>query len=133
MSEYDSATWEAEWKEAATPKGPVVEVRVRLMAEASRQGRALVYGRHPKPSNGGQPSSCRLEENRTKPRAGAYPRQAGERLPSEDRIPNRARAAAIAEKEEKAAIDRYKPFIRVASVTATQPEPRRPSPDHYGL
>ena len=50
MSKYDKATWEAEWKEAATPKGPVVTICVALMAEASRQGRELVSGCHPEPT-----------------------------------------------------------------------------------
>ena len=50
MSEFDKATWEAEWKVVATPKGPVVTVRVALMAEASRQGRDQVSSRHPEPA-----------------------------------------------------------------------------------
>ena len=133
MSEFYSAARKAEREQAATPKDPVVMTRVRLMTEASRQGRALVSSRQPEPTVVGRPSSCRLERHQPKPRTGAYPRQAGERSPSEDRTANRARAAAIAEREEKAAIDRFRPFIQIASVRVTQPETRQPSPDHYGL
>ena len=133
MSEFDKTTWEAEWSEAATPKGPVVTVCVALMAEASSQGRDIVSSRHPEPTGSRLPSSCRLIRGRPKPEAEPYPRHAGKKSPSFDRIASRAQATAIAKKEEKAAIARYRPLVRVAAVRATQPKPRNRSPDHYGL
>ena len=39
----------------------------------------------------------------------------------------------FAEEEEARSISRFRPFIRVAAVTAAQPESRIPSPDHYVL
>ena len=37
------------------------------------------------------------------------------------------------EDEEAKRMGRFQPFIRVATIAVTQPEPRGPSPDHYGL
>ena len=129
-----NANLSAEWATAGTPSGPIVHVHL-AMADASHQGRASVSSRRPELASSRSPSNCRLEESRPKPstQAGvAYPKQAGEE-PSEARGANRARAAAIAEKEVREAIDRFCPYLQVAAVRATAPQPRNSSPDPYGF
>ena len=102
------------------------------LEEMARQGRIKVSSRHQEPAR--KPSTCRLIEGRPRSNLAPYPRQPGEKIPSEDRVASRARADAIAEVEQRAAIDRSWPFFRVAAIRATPKElPRRESPDHYGL
>ena len=126
MSHYDKSTWEAEWKAAATPRGPVVHVRVRL-ADASREGRALVAGCRPQPVEPPE-SRCRLSQGKP-PFTPSQPAS----TPSPMERPQavvQITAAKKAEAEQRQAIGRFQAFVQVAAVTAT----RRPSgPDHFPI
>ena len=127
---YDAGL-SAEWEAAAIPSGPVVHIR--LMADACRQGRATVSTRIPEPSHG-TPSSCRLERRPPQPASSpAYPVKAGDSLAwiADERRAAAARRAIADEEETRAAIARFRPFMRVAAGRATTP--RSESPDPYGL
>ena len=126
MSQYDKSTWEAEWKAAATPKGPVVHIHFRL-ADASREGSALVAGCGPQPV-GPPDSKCSLSQGGP-PTANNQPA----RTPSPKERPPRAaqsEAAKKAEAEHRQAIGRFQAFAQVATVMATR---RPPGPDYFGL
>ena len=136
MSHYSASEWEAEWTAARTPKGAIVHIKVEL-ADASRQGRALVAGCAPQPacSRPRRPSTCQLTRSQPLPAASQQPAgqvQSSARRPpaSRQRAAEARSAATRAEDEERQAIDRFRPFIRVAAVSAT---PRPTSPDHFGL
>ena len=127
MSHYDASKWEAEWTAAGTPKGPIVHVQVKL-ADASREGRARVAGCGPQPVKQGT-STCSLSQGRP-PMASRPP--AG-RIESPGRLPPAAaqkRAEERAEAEQRQAINRFRPFIQVAAVSAA---PKSKSPDPFGL
>ena len=107
------------------------ETHVAWMEEMARQGQAELSCHHPGPTR--SPSSCRLIEGRPRTRVEPYPSQPEERASSKDRVASKARADAIAEAEQRAAIARSRPFLRVAAVTIAPSGQHHQSPDHYGL
>ena len=147
MSHYDASVWRAEWTAAGTPKGPIVHVRVKL-ADASRQGRALVASCGPR-AEGSAPGSqsvsrqsiSRQSQTQTKShqsqsesrRSPATQTSAACRLLIVARRKTAEECAMekFAEDEQNRAIARCRPFLRVAAVSATIRGPR--SPDHYGF
>ena len=111
-------------------RGADKATHIAWMEEMARQGRTEVSRRHPQPT--WSPSSCRLIEGRSRPRAETHAIQPEERASSGDQSPT-VRADAIAEREQRAAIARSRPFFQIAAVRATLTSPRHVSPDYYGL
>ena len=133
MSHYNASKWEAEWAAAATPRGTVVHVRVKL-ADASREGRAMVAGCGPQPaeprvstcslSQGGPPVTSQSPAGRRQPPAASVASRRQSRAAAQETAEERA------EIEQRQAIDRFWPFIWVAAVSAA---PRSVSPDPFRL
>ena len=101
---------------------PADEVHAE-MADACRQGRAVVAACIPKPITGA-PSSCRLERRPPQPASPpAYPAQAGDdqAIKADERRAAAARRVVADEEEARAAVARFRPFVRVAAVSATTP------------
>ena len=157
MSEFMSAAMEAEWTTARTPKGAIVHVKA-VMANASREGRAKVAGCGPQPTEP-RKSTCSISRGEL-PVTSPTGRRPSPEAPATGYRQSPTAARRTAERDQQQAIDRYRPFIQVATVStspriaeetkigakahfrpslqiaavrATQPEPRPPSPDHYGL
>ena len=132
MSQSDVSKWEAECAAAATPSGAVKHIRVTL-AEASRDGRAMVAGGGTQPAVPGG-SKCSLSRGRPQiaPPTNRRRSPAASALSHPSQSPATARKAAAlqAEEEQREAIARYRPFIQVAAVSAA---PRSSSPDPFGL
>ena len=131
MSQYTASEWEAEWAAAAKPRGAVINVRVTL-ADASREGRAKVAGCRPQPT---EPRATMCSISRGRPRVTSPTgRRRSPAAPTAGRgqSPAAARAAAVrrAETEQWETINRFRPFVQVAAVSAA---PRNSGPDPFGL
>ena len=129
----------SQWMAAGAPRDPVVHINMQLTV-ASRQGRAQVASCGTPPivrQSQSEPASQHAAD-RQPPRAGYQgPGRQPASLPQNIIRPvaagrNEAEARAsrlFAEDEQNRAIARFRPFIRVAAISATRP----PGPDHYGL
>ena len=124
----------AECAAVRAPSGPVVHIEV-MMADASREGRALVASGVPVPTIR-PPSSCSRSQGLPQPPPSGKAAIGDAAVPPTARRSLRdAREAAVvaAKLHHEDAIGRFQarfPVIHVAAVTCA---PRAQSPDHFGL
>ena len=138
---------ESQWAAAGAPRDAKVRVKIQL-TDASRHGRALVASCRPSvasrqsQSQNPSPSASRLSQSQP-PSANRQPPAASRLGPGQSpaayrlllvasrRTAEQHASETFAEDKQNRAIARFRPFVRIAAVSATIRESR--SSDHYGL